>query len=399
MDFILRFLIKGYPESMDAAKRGKAGKMAGFVGIATNILLFLIKLLGGLISGSIAILADAVNNLTDSVSSIVTIVGFRLAEKPADDGHPFGHARMEYISGVIISFVMVFLGLQFGMSSFEKILTPEYTEYSAAVIVILVLSILIKLWQSLFYRAVGKRIGSQTLLATAADSRNDVVSTLAILLGAAISLLTGLHLDGYIGLLVAVFITVSGIRLIIETANPLLGMAPDAGLVKAIHDKIRSYDGVIGMHDLTIHSYGEGQCFASVHCEVPAEEDILVSHDIIDNIERDFLRDMDIHMVIHLDPVVTSDARTNILREDIVASVEKLYPGFSVHDFRVVWGISHSNIVFDVAVPFSQEEPDRRIHERITEMIREKDETYRVVLTIDRVSQANMDFSQDDIPL
>jgi len=392
MDFILKLLIKGYPKSMDTAMRGRAGKMAGFAGIATNILLFVMKLLGGLISGSIAMLADAVNNLTDSVSSIVTIIGFKLAEKPADDGHPFGHARMEYISGVVISFVMVFLGLQFGMSSFEKILAPEYTEYSFAVIVIIILSILIKLWQSLFYRAVGKRIGSQALIATAADSRNDVVSTLAILLGAAISLITGLHLDGYIGLLVAVFITVSGIRLIIETANPLLGTAPDAELVKEIHDKIRSYEGVIGMHDLTIHSYGEGKCFASVHCEVPAEEDILVSHDIIDNVERDFLRDMNIHMVIHLDPVVTSDARTNALHEEIVASVAKLYPTFSVHDFRVVWGISHSNIVFDVAVPFSETDTDRCISERITAMVREKDKTYRVVLTINRVSQASMDF-------
>lgn len=396
MDFLLRFFIKGYPENIDTIMRGKAGKAAGVVGIATNILLFVIKLLGGLISGSIAMLADAVNNLTDSVSSIVTIVGFRLAEKPADDGHPFGHARMEYISGVMISFIMVFLGFQFGMSSFEKILAPEYTEYSTAVIVILILSILIKLWQSLFYRAVGKRIGSQTLIATAADSRNDVVSTLAILLGAVLSLLTGLHLDGYIGLLVAIFIAVSGIRLIIETANPLLGTAPDLELVKKIHDKIHSYDGVIGMHDLAIHSYGEGQCFASVHCEVPAEEDILVSHDIIDNIERDFLRDMDIHMVIHLDPVVTSDERTNALREDIIASVAELYPAFSVHDFRVVWGITHSNIVFDVAVPFSEPDSDARINQRITEMIREKDELYRVVLTIDRVSQISMDYSHDE---
>lgn len=395
MDFILRLLIRGYPESMDAAMRSRAGKMAGFAGIATNILLFIIKLLGGLISGSIAMLADAVNNLTDSASSIITIIGFKLAEKPADDGHPFGHARMEYISGVVISFVMVFLGFQFGMSSFEKILTPEYTEYSAAVMVILILSILIKIWQSLFYRAVGRRIGSQALIATATDSRNDVVSTLAILLGAVISLITSLRLDGYIGLLVAVFITVSGVRLIIETANPLLGTAPDAGLIKGIHDKIRAYKGVIGMHDLTIHNYGEGKCFASVHCEVPAEENILVSHDIIDNIERDFLRDMDIHMVIHLDPVVTSDARTNALREDIMASVAQLYPTFSVHDFRVVWGISHSNIVFDVAVPFSETDTDRRISERIKEMIREKDDAYRVVLTIDRVSQVSMDFSQD----
>lgn len=396
MDFLLKFFIKGYPDHIDTNMRGKAGKAAGLVGIGTNVLLFAIKLLGGLISGSIAMLADAVNNLTDSVSSIVTIVGFRLAEKPADDGHPFGHARMEYISGVMISFIMVFLGFQFGMSSFEKILAPEYTEYSAAVIVILILSILIKLWQSLFYRAVGKRIGSQTLTATAADSRNDVVSTLAILLGAVISLFTGLHLDGYIGLLVAIFITVSGVRLIIETANPLLGTAPDLELVKKIHDKIHSYEGVIGMHDLAIHSYGEGKCFASVHCEVPAEEDILISHDIIDNIERDFLRDMDIHMVIHLDPVVTSDERTNALREDIMASVAELYPNFSVHDFRVVWGITHSNIVFDVAVPFSEPDSDARINERITKMIQEKDELYRLVLTIDRVSQISMDYSHDE---
>ncbi|MCI9551976.1 MAG: cation transporter, partial [Acutalibacter sp.] len=300
-DGLMRLLVRNYG-SPDPAVREKSGQVAGGVGIATNLLLFAIKLAAGLLSHSVAIMADAINNLTDSGSSIIMLVGFKLAGKPADQEHPFGHARIEYLCGVIVSFIVLFLGLELGKSSVEKIFSPETAAFGPLTLSILVVSVAMKLWQCFFYCSVGKKIGSQALVATASDSRNDVVATLVVLLGAVVTAASGWHLDGWLGLAVAAFIVVSGVKLVIETANPLLGAAPDQELVGRVYEKIRSYPGVIGIHDLTVHSYGEGRCFASVHCEVPAEEDILVSHDLIDNIERDFLKDEGIHLVIHLDP-------------------------------------------------------------------------------------------------
>ena len=301
----MKAFVPGYGAQDTPQVREKSGKVAGAVGIATNLLLFAIKLAAGLVSGSVAVMADAVNNLTDSGSSIVMLVGFKLAGKPADEKHPFGHARIEYLSGVIVSFIVLFLGLELGRTSFEKIISPQPADFSALALVILVVSVLLKLWQCFFYRSVGKTIHSDTVFATSSDSRNDAIATTVVLLGALITRFTSVNLDGFLGLAVAVFIVVSGVKLIMETGNPLLGTAPDAALVRTIYEKILSYPGIFGIHDLTVHNYGEGKCFASVHCEVPAEEDILVSHDIIDNIERDFQRDMGIQLVIHLDPVVT----------------------------------------------------------------------------------------------
>lgn len=387
-DSIMKLLVKGYGSSAPEV-RERSGRAAGAVGVATNLLLFIIKLAAGLLSHSVAIMADAVNNLTDSGSSIIMLVGFRLAGKPADEKHPFGHARIEYLCGVIVSFIVLFLGLELGLSSVEKIASPETAEFGPIALAILVASVLIKLWQCLFYRSVGKRIGSQALIATAGDSRNDVISTLVVLLGAVITRISGLHLDGWLGLAVAVFIVVSGINLIRETANPLLGAAPDQELVRQIYTKIRAYPGIIGIHDLTVHSYGEGRCFATVHCEVPAEEDILVSHDLIDNIERDFLTEDDIHLVIHLDPVVTGDPKTQELKLRIQGLVKSLYPQAAIHDFRVVWGVTHSNIVFDVAAPFSLPDSDVAIRVKIIREIEKLDPSYRVVLTVDREGVVN----------
>lgn len=383
---MMRFLVKDYDHPERPEVREKSGRAAGAVGIATNFLLFLIKLLAGLFSHSVAILADAVNNLTDSGSSIIMLVGFKLAGKPADEKHPFGHARIEYLCGVIISFIVLFLGLQLGGTSVEKIITPEKTEFSAPALGVLAASILIKLWQCFFYRSVGKKIQSETVAATSDDSRNDCIATSLVLLGALITRVTGLNLDGYLGLAVAVFIVISGVRLIMETGNPLLGEAPDPALVRSIYEKILSYEGIIGIHDLTVHNYGVGRCFASVHCEVPAEEDILKSHDVIDNIERDFLEQENIHLVIHMDPVVTGDERTDVLHKQVEESVKRIYPQVTIHDFRVVWGVTHSNVVFDVAVPFSLEESDKEIKEKITREIYLLDKTYRAVVTVDRKS-------------
>ena len=383
-DLILRIFVRDHKNTEDPAVRDKCGRVAGAVGIATNFLLFLMKIIVGTVFHSVSVTADAVNNLTDSGSSVVTLIGFKMASKPADEKHPFGHARIEYLSGVIVSFIVIFLGLQLGMSSIEKIITPEENALTPVALVVLVISILAKLWQCLFYRKVGRMIKSESVEATSKDSRNDVIATSVVLLGAVITMLTGVNLDGYMGAAVALFIVFSGVQLTISTADPLLGQAPEGELVQTITEKMLSYPGIIGMHDLAVHNYGVGRCFASAHCEVDAKNDILVSHDLIDNIERDFSRDLGIHMVIHLDPVIVGDARTDALHCKVQSLVTALYPTVTIHDFRVIWGVTHSNIVFDAAVPFAVKDSDAVITQKVEAEIQKLDPDYRTVVTIDR---------------
>ena len=383
-DLILRIFVRDHKNTEDPAVRDKCGRVAGAVGIVTNFLLFLMKIIVGTVFHSVSVTADAVNNLTDSGSSVVTLIGFKMASKPADEKHPFGHARIEYLSGVIVSFIVIFLGLQLGMSSIEKILTPEENALTPVALVVLVISILAKLWQCLFYRKVGRMIKSESVEATSKDSRIDVIATSVVLLGAVITMLTGVNLDGYMGAAVALFIVFSGVQLTISTADPLLGQAPEGELVQTITEKMLSYPGIIGMHDLAVHNYGVGRCFASAHCEVDAKNDILVSHDLIDNIERDFSRDLGIHMVIHLDPVIVGDARTDALHCKVQSLVTALYPTVTIHDFRVIWGVTHSNIVFDAAVPFAVKDSDAVITQKLEAEIQKLDPEYRTVVTIDR---------------
>lgn len=383
-DLILRIFVRDHKNTEDPAVRDKCGRVAGAVGIVTNFLLFLMKIIVGTVFHSVSVTADAVNNLTDSGSSVVTLIGFKIASKPADEKHPFGHARIEYLSGVIVSFIVIFLGLQLGMSSVEKIITPEENALTPVALVVLVISILAKLWQCLFYRKVGRMIKSESVEATSKDSRNDVIATSVVLLGAVITMLTGVNLDGYMGAAVALFIVFSGVQLTISTADPLLGQAPEGELVQTITEKMLSYPGIIGMHDLAVHNYGVGRCFASAHCEVDAKNDILVSHDLIDNIERDFSRDLGIHMVIHLDPVIVGDARTDALHCKVQSLVTALYPTVTIHDFRVIWGVTHSNIVFDAAVPFAVKDSDAVITQKLEAEIQKLDPNYRTVVTIDR---------------
>ena len=383
-DLILRIFVRDHKNTEDPAVRDKCGRVAGAVGIITNFLLFLMKIIVGTVFHSVSVTADAVNNLTDSGSSVVTLIGFKMAGKPADEKHPFGHARSEYLSGVIVSFIVIFLGLQLGMSSIEKIITPEENALTPVALIVLVVSILAKLWQCLFYRKVGRMIKSESVEATSKDSRNDVIATSVVLLGAVITMLTGVNLDGYMGAAVALFIVFSGVQLTISTADPLLGQAPEGELVQTITEKMLSYPGIIGMHDLAVHNYGVGRCFASAHCEVDAKNDILVSHDLIDNIERDFSRDLGIHMVIHLDPVIVGDARTDALHRKVQSLVTALYPTVTIHDFRVIWGVTHSNIVFDAAVPFAVKDSDAVITQKLEAEIQKLDPDYRTVVTIDR---------------
>jgi cation diffusion facilitator family transporter len=382
-NFLIKLFIKNYKNVSDYHIREQYGKVASIVGIATNFLLFLIKISVGLIFNSISITADAINNLSDSGSSLVTLAGFKISGKPADAKHPYGHARMEYISGLIVSFFILFLGLQLIQSSIDKIIHPQTAQFSIITLVLLLISILIKLWQCLFYRKISIAIDSVTIWATSVDSRNDVVTTTAVLFAVIITRLTGINFDGFMGVLVAVFVLTTGIKLIMDTTTPLLGTAPKKELVDSIYKKIRSYDHIIGLHDLTVHSYGTGRNFASVHCEVPAEQDIMMSHDIIDNIERDFLKDKGIHLVIHLDPVVTNDERTNELKKVIENMIKNISDEITIHDFRVVWGVSHSNLIFDIVTPFDFSIKDSELVELISNEIYKINATYHSVITVD----------------
>ncbi len=382
-ELLIRLFVKDSEQVSNPDVRGRYGKLSGLVGVGTNLLLFVVKFLTGFFFHSIAIMADAVNNFSDMASSLITLIGFKLSSKPADAQHPYGHARMEYISGLIVSFLVMMVGVQLVQSSFGKILRPQPTGFGFAVVAILAVSILLKLWQSAFYAKIGKKIDSTALQASSQDSRNDVLSTAAVLLGALVSRYTGLMLDGWMGLAVAVFIIVSGIRLIIDTTSPLLGLAPTKELVREIYRKIMSYDGILGLHDLNVHNYGPGRCFASVHCEVPADEDIMVSHDIIDNIERDFLKDLNIHLVIHLDPIVTGDERTNELKGVVAGIIREISPDITMHDFRVVWGTTHSNLIFDVVVPYRFRMADDQLQQTLVDRIHQMNPNYHAVVVVD----------------
>lgn len=382
-NFLIKLFIRDSKNIPNSKVRENYGKFAGIVGIISNIILFIIKITAGMLSNSIAIIADAINNLSDSGSSLVTVLGFKLSGRPADEKHPYGHARMEYISGLIVSFIILILGFQLIQTSAKKIINPEPAIFNLVSILVLVVSILIKLWQSLFYRKIGKLINSTTLIATSLDSRNDILATSSVLVATLISRFTGFNLDGYMGALVAIFIMISGIRLVMDTISPLLGTAPEKEMVDKIYKKILSYGSILGLHDLTVHSYGEGKCFASVHCEVSAEQDIMVSHDIIDNIERDFLKDDSIHLVIHLDPIITNDSRINKLREEVERVISQISPEIGMHDFRVVLGVSHTNLIFDVVVPFDFKLSDDELIKEITESIHRTNKTHYAVITVD----------------
>lgn len=382
-NLLIKLFVKDYHNIANFHVRERYGKFASIAGIASNFLLFLIKIIAGTIFNSISIIADAINNLSDSGSSVITLVGFKISGKPADAKHPYGHARMEYISALIVSFIILFLGLQMIQSSINKIIHPQMAQFSMISIVVLAAAILIKLWQCLFYRKIGRAIDSSALTATSVDSQNDILATSAVLIASVITYLTGFNLDGYMGVVVAIFILITGFRLINDTISPLLGTAPTKELVDSIYKKILSYDSIMGLHDLTVHSYGVSECFASVHCEVCAEQDIMVSHDIIDNIERDFLKDMDIHLVVHLDPIITDDERTNKLNEVVQKLMEEISPEISMHDFRVVWSVSHSNLIFDIVIPFDFQWRDDELVELISDRIHQIDSTYHSVITVD----------------
>ena len=362
------------------------GNLAGAVGIVCNALLCAAKLLMGTLFGSISVTADAVNNLSDASSSIITLVGFKLSAKPADKEHPYGHARIEYLAGLAVSVLIIVIGFELARTSLDKILHPTPVAFSWLTVAVLAGSIGVKLWMAMFNRTIGRRIGSATLEATATDSRNDVISTAAVLAALVLGQATHLVLDGWMGLAVALFILYSGIGLIKETVDPLLGEAPSEELAQHIARKVLSYDGVLGTHDLMVHDYGPGRCFASVHVEMAAEKDVLESHDIIDNIERDFHDNDNIHLVIHYDPIQTGDRAVGTLRAWVEGQLKTISPQLSMHDFRTVRGPTHTNLIFDVVVPAGFALYDAALRARIQQLAQQKDTQemkYYTVVTVD----------------
>lgn len=360
------------------------GNFAAVIGILCNLFLCLIKGAAGIIFNSVAILADAVNNLSDAGNSIITLIGFIISGKPADKEHPYGHARVEYLSCLAVSFIIMALGASLFKTSVLKIIHPEPVDKSLTAITILIIAILIKVWMALFYKKIGKEINSTVILANSRDSFNDVISTGAVLLTTLAAIFFDINLDAAAGCVVAVFIFCSGFGIMHETLDNLLGTMPSAELVSAIVDRLHSYEGVMGIHDLMVHSYGPDRYFATVHVEVPSDVNILTSHDMIDNIERDFLHDLGINLVIHLDPVVTDDEDVLKARNAVYDVVREIDRAFSMHDFRMVKGDTHSNLIFDVAVPAGTKKGNDEIINEISSGVKRIDESFYCVITVDR---------------
>lgn len=382
-NILVKLFVKQTHDPNDAKFRSACGKLAGSVGIACNLLLFILKLLAGLISGSVSVMADAFNNLTDASSSLVTLLGFKMAERPADPDHPYGHGRMEYLSGLIVAAMILLIGVELVKTSVGKILHPQAVNFTWLAAGILVASILVKLWLAGFCKKLGRTIRSSALEATAADSRNDVLSTLAVLVAGLLARFLDWQIDGYVGFAVALFILYSGIGIAKETIDPILGKAPDTELVQRLRDKLRTYDKVMGIHDLIIHDYGPGRQFASVHVEMDSREDPLECHDLIDNMEKEIAAEFHIHLVIHYDPIVTNDDENTAMYRLVKQEVRAIDERLSIHDFRMVRGPEHTNLIFDLVIPFDLRDKKKELKILIDEKVQFRGSKYYTVITFD----------------
>ena len=383
--FLARMFIRDREQVKDPAVRRQYGMLCGCVGVGLNVLLFLGKLLAGTVSGSIAITADAFNNLSDAGSSLVTMLGFRLAGQKPDPGHPFGHGRFEYISGLIVAMAILLMGFELGKSSVEKILHPESVRFSALAVVILLVSVAVKLYMWAYNRSIGGKIDSAAMKATAADSLSDAVATTAVLLATLCGHLFQWNIDGWAGAVVSLFILLAGVGAARDTISPLLGSAPDPQLVRDITETVLSFPEISGVHDMAVHDYGPGRLMVSLHAEVPADGDLLTLHDAIDRAEIALREKFGGEAVIHMDPIATHDAHVVALREKMSQLVHAVGPRLSIHDFRVVEGPSHTNLIFDVACPFDLGHSDEEVARQIQETVSLLDGSYSAVLTIDRV--------------
>ena len=384
ISILSRIFIKNHADTSDPGVRRAYGVLCGAVGIFLNVLLFAAKYLAGTLTGSIAIVADAFNNLSDAGSSIITLLGFKLAAKKPDRDHPYGHGRFECIAGLVVSFVILMMGFDLAKSSVTKIFHPEAVDFSILSICILIGSILVKLYMSLYNRAVGKRISSAAVLATATDSISDVCATTMVLAATLVARFTGLNIDGWAGAIVSLVILWAGYNAAKDTIDPLLGQAPDPEFVQRIADIVNRYPEVVGIHDLAVHDYGAGRVMISLHAEVPSSGDIMALHDVIDTIERDLQEELNCSAVIHMDPISTDDqlitSTRELLKERIHAQIS---PDISIHDFRMVPGPTHTNVIFDAVVPYEFPKSDAQVQEEISRLVRAIEGDYFAVVTID----------------
>lgn len=385
-NFLVKRFVKNYDNISDVKVRGAYANLAGIVGIVTNTLLFIIKLSVGLLSNSVSILADAFNNLSDAASSIITIIGFKMANKPADAEHPFGHGRIEYITAMIVSFMVMLVGIQFVKTSFQKIINPTLVTFELLPFILLLISIGFKFWLSKFNKSIGNKINSSTLKATATDAMGDVFTSTTVVISFLISKFTTLPIDGYIGIIVALAIVYSGFSLIKETLSPLLGEPPDPVLVSDITDMVMSYDNITGIHDLIVHNYGPGRIMASIHAEIPSNIDIMEIHNIIDTAEREISKKLNIYLVIHMDPICVDTDEIIEARNMVKDVLNKYEEVKSFHDFRVVGENNNKNLIFDIEVCptcLSNEINSAKLLDNIEKDIKEKAPEYKCVITVD----------------
>lgn len=386
-DLLSRIFIKNRHDVASPRVRRAYGTLVSVTGIILNFILFAAKMTVGTLFGSVSITADAVNNLSDAGSGVISLISFAISAKPADRKHPFGHARIEYVTSMIVSFLIILIGLELLKESISKIITPQLPERSYVAVWVLLGSILVKLWLGLLNRKIGKRIDSAVMRATAADCLSDAISTSAVLLSTLILLLfpsLTLNLDAYMGVIVAVLILIAGARILNDTKNSILGEAPPDEIIKQITSLVESTPGALGLHDMVVHNYGPGHVIAALHVEVDGSVDIFETHDMIDNIEQILRRDYGIEATIHMDPIVTDDQKVTELRARVDAAVRAIDPAFRIHDFRFVAGSTHTNLIFDVCVPFESKMSEDEIRRAVFEAVTQIDSSYFTVLTIDR---------------
>lgn len=378
-------LIAGKHRGSPERARGRCGSAASIIGIIVNALLFAGKFSVGMLVGSISMQADGINNLSDAGSSVIALISFKISEKPADREHPYGHARIEYVASMIVSFLILYVGLELLTESLGKIFSPEdKTEFSVISVVVLSVSIAVKLLLGLFNRALGKRISSDVMLATAADSFSDALATAGVLAATILVRLTGFDADGYMGVIVAAIIIVAGVKILLETKDRILGGAPDEETVKAIREIVSRYPEALGIHDMYLHSYGAGKTIASLHVEVDGSADIYKTHDVIDNIEKEIAAELGVICTIHMDPIVTDDERVDALHAEVIARVREIDSRLTIHDFRFVEGETHTNLIFDIVAPFELKTSDSELIEQTQKKISELSERYFCVICVDR---------------
>lgn len=387
-NFLIKHFIPNAADVKSPAARQRYGVVSSVVGILCNALLCTAKIAAGLLTGAVSIVADGINNLSDGGSCVVSLLGFKMAGKPADDKHPFGHGRIEYVAGLIVSFIIVLMGVELAKTSLDKIFHPEEISFSWITPAVLGISILVKLWMCFFNRKMGDKIDSAVLRATAMDSLSDVAATSSVLAGFVIGYWARVNLDGYLGVLVALFILYTGVSTAKGTLDLLLGEAPDPEFVKQIQQDVLSYPEIIGVHDLIVHNYGPGHSVISLHAEVPCDVDILKIHDTIDNAERDLKKKFDCEVVIHMDPIVTDDKETNEIHQKLSSIVRLLDSRVTIHDFRMVKGPTHTNLIFDIVVPHQFRLTDDQVVESLRQAVKALDARYEIVVNVDKAYTA-----------